>query len=345
VSDEAGERAAVDAAARLRWLAEGASPGDPDGWAVRHGIAPMLSAAGAPDPSGALAAARRRTEVLWQATAVHLERCLSALHAGGIRVLVLKGAALALAHYRDPSLRPMGDLDLLVPPEQWTAAARALERLDWTAEEPAEHGGAFWGPGGARLELHGALTTCPGVFPLAFDGLYARSLPLGGGFDGRRLGDEDTLLHLGLHCAFQHGFHARLGQYVDFDRVLAGPCDPDGVVTLAVRARALRALAASLSAAAAVLGPGPSSRFAQPLGRHVPDVMRRWITHADGRPWRLLDGFGLARARWLIADGAVCRARLLAGTLLPGKPDGSREVSPWKALARGRRLLQHLQAR
>jgi hypothetical protein len=258
---------------------------------------------------------------------------------------VLKGAALAVAHYGDPSLRPMGDLDLLVTPEQWAAAARALEALDWTAEEPAEHGGAFWGPGGARLELHGALTTCPSVFPLAFDDLHARSQPLGGSFAGRRLGEEDTVLHLGLHCAFQHGFHARLGQYVDFDRVLAGRCDPDRVLSLASGARALRAVAASLSAATALLGPGPASRFAEPLSRHVPGAVRRWIAQADGHPWRLLGGFGLARARWLVADGAVCRARLLAGTLWPGKPDGSREVSPWKALARGRRLLQHLQAR
>jgi hypothetical protein len=62
-------------------------------------------------------------------------------------------------------------------------------------------------------------------------------------------------------------------------------------------------------------------------------------------PWKLLEGLGLARARWELSDGTVCRARLLAGTLWPGRPDGSREVSPWKALARGRRLLQHFQAR
>lgn len=307
---------------------------------MRQGIAPILAVAGVPDAAGTLAAARRRTEMGWQAAAVHLERCVSALQGGGIRVLVLKGAALALSHYGDPSLRPMGDLDLLVAPEQWTAAARALEALDWTGEDPAEHGGAFWGPGGVRLELHGALTTCPSLFPLAFEDLYARSMPLGGGLAGRRLGAEDTIVHLGLHCAFQHGFHARLGQYVDFERVLAGPYDRGSLLALCTRARAGRAVAASLAVAAALLGPFPSADLAPPLA--VPQRVQRWIAEANDRPWRLLDGLGLARARWLIADGAVCRARLLAGTLWPGKPDGSREVSPWKALARGRRLLQHL---
>ena len=214
-----------------------------------------------------------------------------------------------------------------------------LEALDWVAEEPAEHGGAFSGPGGARLELHGALTTCPSLFPLAFEDLYARSAPLGGGLAGRRLGAEDTIVHLGLHCAFQHGFHARLGQHVDFERVLAGPYDRSKLLALSTRARACRAVVASLAVAAALLGPFPSGML---LPHPVPERVRRWIAEAGDHPWRLLDGLGLGRARWVIAEGAVCRARLLAGTLWPGKPDGSREVSPWKALARGRRLLQHL---
>jgi hypothetical protein len=75
--------------------------------------------------------------------------------------------------------------------------------------------------------------------------------------------------------------------------------------------------------------------------RHIPKPVLEWVYGCDG-PGGLLDGMPLARARWALADGAVCRARLLAGTLWPGRPDGRREVSPWKALARGRRLLNHL---
>jgi hypothetical protein len=324
-------------------LARDASPGEPAAWAIPHGLAPLLLAAGADDPTGALAASRRRTEMAWQALAVHLQRALAAIEAAGVRALVLKGAALALSHYPDPALRPMGDLDVLVPPSGWRTAARALEALDWTMEDTAEHGAAFAGPAGARLELHGALTTCPGLFPTTFDGLYARSAPLGG-LGGRRLGDEDALVHLALHAAFQHGFRARLGQYLDFERLL-GCIDGPRLLERAAAARARRPLAASLALVKTLLEVSPPAEVEARLGPDVPAPVSRWITASAGKPWTLLDGMGLARARWTLVDGAGCRARLLAGTLWPGRPDGSREVSPWKTLARGRRLMQYLQAR
>jgi hypothetical protein len=344
VIEPAGPWVPADLCPRLHRLAGGAAPEEADAWAVRHGIGPLLLAGGAEDPTGALAASRRRTEMAWQATTVHLERCLAALRATGVRTLVLKGAALALAHYPDPALRPMGDLDLLVSPAQWPAAARALEALDWVVEDTAEHGAALAGPGGARLELHGALASCPSVFPISFDDVYGRSVALAG-FDGRRLGDEDTLVHLALHTAFQHGFRARLGHYVDLERLLGGPLDIRRLIVLATAARASRPLAASLAVAKVLLGLSPPADLDRSLDGHVPAALRGWMAEKSERPWELLDGPGLARARWLLADGLVCRARLLAGTLWPGRPDGSRGVSPWKALARGRRLLQHLQAR
>jgi hypothetical protein len=281
----------------------------------------------------------------WQAAAVHLDRCLRALQAAAIRPLVLKGAALAVSLYPDPALRPMSDLDLLVAPARWRAAARVLEALDFVLEDEAEHGAAFAGPGGVRIELHGALVSCPGLFPVRFEELDARSAALGGGFDGRRLGDEDQVLHLALHLAFQHGFRARLGQYVDVRRLLAGPLDGDRLLAVAADARAERPLAACLAVTRCLFGAEPEGRVARALAANVPARVRRWIEQAAHEPWRLLDGMPLAHARFSLAAGAVCRARLVAGTLWPGRPDGSREVSPWKALARVRRLLQHVRSR
>jgi hypothetical protein len=234
---------------------------------------------------------------------------------------------------------------VLVAPAQWGEAARLLGGLDWTVEDAAEHGTAFAGPGGVRLELHGALVSCPGLFPVRFGDLFARSAPLGGGMAGRRLGDEDMVVHLSLHVAFQHGFRARLGQYVDFTRLAAAPLDQGRLLAAAASARALRPLASALAAVDCLLGLGPGEHTATALSAHVPDGVRRWLDRVAPEPWRLLEGLPLARARWMLASGAVCRARLVAGTLWPGRPDGSREVSPWKAVARGRRLLHHLQAR
>jgi hypothetical protein len=343
VTDGAAAPLTAAHARRLRALADGADPRDPDGWAVRQGIGPLLAAAG--EGGARLEPSRRRAEMAWQALAVHLERCLRAFDAAGIPSIVLKGAALALSHYAHPALRPMGDIDVLVAPARWDEAARLLGGLDWTVEDAAEHGAAFAGPGGVRLELHGALVSCPGLFPLRFDELFARSVPLGGGLDGRRLGDEDMVVHLALHVAFQHGFRARLGQYVDLARVAAGAPDGRPLLARASAAGARRPLAAALAVAERLLGFAPAPVVAGALCAHVPRAVRAWMDAIAPEPWRLVDGLPLARARWVLADGAVCRARLVAGTLWPGRPDGSREVSPWKALARGRRLLQQIQAR
>jgi len=51
-----------------------------------------------------------------------------------IKVLVLKGAALAHRYYPRPTLRPMSDLDLMVRPEDLDKAFRLLQRMDWTPE-------------------------------------------------------------------------------------------------------------------------------------------------------------------------------------------------------------------
>jgi len=340
VTDRAAEPLPAVTVRRLRALAAGADPREPDAWAARQGIGPLLLAAG--EGGARLLASGRQAEIAWQALAVHLERCLGAFDAAGIPAIVLKGAALALSHYAHPALRPMGDIDVLVAPARWEEAARVLAGLDWTVEDAAEHGAAFAGPGGVRLELHGALVSCPGLFPLRFDDLLARSSALGGGLDGRRLDDEDMVVHLSLHAAFQHGFRVRLGQYVDFACLAACTLDGRRLVARAAAAGARRPVAAALAVVHGLLGVTPAPDAAEALAAHVPPGVRRWMDRVAPEPWRLLDGLPLARARWMLAGGAVCRARLLAGTLWPGRPDGSREVSPWKALARGRRLLQQL---
>lgn len=59
----------------------------------------------------------------------HLQRTLQALSAKNIRVIVLKGAALAETVYGNAALRPMADLDLLIHPEDVSAALEAM--LAW----------------------------------------------------------------------------------------------------------------------------------------------------------------------------------------------------------------------
>jgi len=59
------------------------------------------------------------------------------LDRAGIPCLFLKGLALTISHYRDPALRHMEDVDLLVHPDDVEAAARTLQHAGWIPEEGA----------------------------------------------------------------------------------------------------------------------------------------------------------------------------------------------------------------
>ena len=50
----------------------------------------------------------------------------------GVTVLVLKGAAMSLLYYKEQGIRPMEDIDILVPPEHAKNAIDALFASGWT---------------------------------------------------------------------------------------------------------------------------------------------------------------------------------------------------------------------
>lgn len=56
---------------------------------------------------------------------------LRSFHNAGIRIMILKGAALTLLHYRDYGLRPMGDFDVLIYTKQAAEATNLLKKLGW----------------------------------------------------------------------------------------------------------------------------------------------------------------------------------------------------------------------
>jgi hypothetical protein len=57
-----------------------------------------------------------------------LLRLVGVFGAAGVRVVVLKGTAVAHGVYADPTMRPFGDLDLLVSRSGWRAACELLRR-------------------------------------------------------------------------------------------------------------------------------------------------------------------------------------------------------------------------
>ncbi|MGZ6988044.1 MAG: nucleotidyltransferase family protein [Thermoanaerobaculia bacterium] len=63
-----------------------------------------------------------------------LSGTVRALRAADVEVVALKGAVLAFFHYEEPSLRPMGDLDLLLKePRDLKRATAALAGAGWIA--------------------------------------------------------------------------------------------------------------------------------------------------------------------------------------------------------------------
>jgi len=132
---------------------------------------------------------------------------LLALAEAGINTLVLKGGALATRLYREAGLRPMSDLDVLVPTDRAEAAIDTLRRAGWSpsiAITPAlirmQHAADVFTEGGSvKCDLHWHVywECCQ---PDADDDLWAASVPFD--FEGvptRTLGPADQLLHVCVH--------------------------------------------------------------------------------------------------------------------------------------------------
>ncbi|HYB44085.1 MAG TPA: nucleotidyltransferase family protein, partial [Candidatus Methylomirabilis sp.] len=75
---------------------------------------------------------------------------LRALEQAGIDVIVLKGLAMIAGFYRDPGLRPMADVDVLVAPAEAERAGRVAVGAGWQPRYPltaaflrVKHAGPF----------------------------------------------------------------------------------------------------------------------------------------------------------------------------------------------------------
>jgi Uncharacterised nucleotidyltransferase len=137
---------------------------------------------------------------------------LLAFREAGIETMVLKGAALAILHYKDCGLRPMNDFDVMVPVEQISAAIELMRKLGWnpmprSPEALTEsylsivnsHG--FVHNAGRECDLHWHLfPEC--CHPDADIDFWQRSIPLQiHGVSTRSLSPTDHLLHICVHGA------------------------------------------------------------------------------------------------------------------------------------------------
>lgn len=101
--------------------------------------------------------ARRHAEELVRVLAVFADR--------GIRAVPYKGPALAQRLYGDLSLRPFGDLDILILERDVPMAQDLIRRVGYEFVSPgdADRELVFWRSDGTRLELHWRFASWPVV--------------------------------------------------------------------------------------------------------------------------------------------------------------------------------------
>ena len=166
-----------------------------------------------------------------------LVEVLDALGSRGIEPIILKGAALALTVYEEPSLRPMRDLDLLVRVDALAGAREALLQLGyatqggpatrWEEENLLAHLIDLTAPGRLPVEIHFRLfPRAQPLFPEE-ERVWDRAAPFS--VEGRkalRLAPSDELMYLCGHLRKHAQSEYRLVWFCDI-AALDGQIQPE----------------------------------------------------------------------------------------------------------------------
>jgi Uncharacterised nucleotidyltransferase len=160
-------------------------------------------------------------------------RIVDAILARGIDVMLVKGVTLAARYYGEIALRPVGDIDVLVRPEDAADCGRILTTCGYTPlpgrEKPTQWHAlvnralAYRSDAGITIDLHWALASLPpyvAAFPQAEIWNCAESLgPAGSSARWLSLSTPDELRFLCFHYAAQHR-DKRLIWLVDIAEIL-----------------------------------------------------------------------------------------------------------------------------
>jgi len=158
---------------------------------------------------------------------VHMERQLRHLTAAfleaGVRMIVLKGPALARMVYPDPALRPGSDLDILVHPKEMTRSKEILAQLGYTCDarkfgtdvEALNHHEEYTSSDNGQhfrsIELHWKLIRVGILQESNVENYFENAVQVS--FDGttfEALHPVDALIHRALNNAFMHDGDMRL---------------------------------------------------------------------------------------------------------------------------------------
>jgi hypothetical protein len=353
----AGEVSATEATAMLLWEACRRDP-DPAAFrrafaggadidralaaALEHRIAPLLwrafGAAGARDKLGSkravlcsMADTFRMEAVLLIPRAVAL--AVQPLTEAGLEPVVFKGPAVA-ARYPEPGLRPMEDIDLLLPRRDHQRALATLAAAGWRVVRP---GGAdrydtvlvHREVPSLSLELHYGLEgRSQRVTALDPEALWERRQPIAcAGTPAFGLPLTDELVVLAAHAGKPHHGFVRLAWIADLAMIVGDaaergtPVDWERVRALAAESRCLTVVAAALALAGHVGVEPPSGLFGLPTrgwrGAAIDQLVSvTWpLSHLD------LPGYHL---NYALTDSPAQRLKILLVLLASGHRIGSR---------------------
>jgi Uncharacterised nucleotidyltransferase len=310
--------------------------------AVEHRIAPLLwRAFGAADARDELGSSRavlcgmadssRMEAALLIPRAVAL--AVRPLTEAGLEPVVFKGPAVA-ARYPEPGLRPMEDIDLLLPRRDHQRALAALVAAGWRVVRP----------GGAdrydtvllhdevpslSLELHYGLEgTSQRVTALDPEALWERRRTIAcAGTPAFGLPLTDELVVLAAHAGKPHHGFVRLAWIADLAMIVGDaaergtPVDWERVRALAADSRCLTVVAAALALAGHVGVEAPAGFFPLPTkgwrGVAIDQLVSvTWpLNHLD------LPGYHL---NYALTDAPAQRLKILLVLLASGHRIGSR---------------------
>jgi hypothetical protein len=347
-----------DPAAFRRALAGGADIERALAAAMEHRIAPLLwRAFGAADAREKLGTSRsllcgmadafRMEAVLLIPRAVAL--AVRPLTDAGLEPVVFKGPAVA-ARYPEPGLRPMEDIDVLLPRREHQRALAALAGAGWRVVRAG--GGDHYDTVLAHdnvpslvLELHYGLEgTSQRVTALDPGALWERRQPIAcAGTPAFGLPLADELVVLAAHAGKPHHGFVRLAWIADLAMIVGDaaergtPVDWDRVRAVAEDARCVTVLSAALALARRAGVDTPAELFPLPTRGWRGEAMDHllsvtWpLTHLE------LPGYHL---NYALTDGPARRLKILLVLLASGHGLGTRARHaaslPLRALPPGR---------
>jgi len=263
-------------------------------------VAKGVALRGAPFPEGLLAQLRAQAAGNVREAfryLAELKSLLDLLASAKIDPIVLKGVPLSYLAYGDVGLRAVGDIDLLIEPEQASEADSLLRHAGYLRKEPAARltprrtrfylnafkDFTYEGRSGFEIDLHWRLVRDPVAAEalLPAEGVCSQTLPMGS-LAPRVLTREQCLLFLAVHGALE-GW-ARWKTLVDISTLWAQVTtnERSAMMTNAERSGLAPFLGAALRLASDWLGPLPApapesepETSGRGLEDYIVDVSRR----------------------------------------------------------------------